>query len=411
MVSGLAKFKIGITEYWGAVRSFQANARFFLLGSFLTNIGFSAFSLLFNLYLREAGVSEEIIGRVLSFGSLGTIVMALPSAYLARKYESRKILALTTLLASLGYLVQSYYLSPGVLMGANLFVGSVVTVSRLISSPFFMRNSSSRERAHLFAFSMAVGVLAGIIGNLIGGYLPHLYQALGAKELTSLQYSLATGAIMGVLGILPYLFISESKIEDGANRFTKPNWDTIIHLLKLSLPYALIGMGAGLIIPFLNLYFREVFSASTNQIGIYFAVLQALMVLGFLLGPLLSKKFGLINTIVGTQLLSIPFMLILALAPSLPLAVLSFWIRGALMNMSSPIQNLFNMEAVPAEHRELANSMTTFAWNGAWTISAFLGGTIIHRYSFSLSFYITISLYLCSSLVYYAFFRRFERRK
>ncbi|MGB9553745.1 MAG: hypothetical protein ACPL7L_05165, partial [bacterium] len=92
-------------------------------------------------------------------------------------------------------------------------------------------------------------------------------------------------------------------------------------------------------------------------------------------------------------------------------AVISFLIRGALMNMSSPIQNLFNMEAVSPEHRELTNSVTTFAWNGAWTISAFLGGSIIQKCSFSLSFYITIGLYLCSSVVYYIFFHKWERKE
>lgn len=348
---------------------------------------------------------------MLSFGSLGTIIMALPSAYLVRKFESRKVLAFSTFFASLGYLAQSFSLSPSFLMGANLFVGMALTVSRLISSPFFMRNSSDRERAHLFAFSMAASVLAGIAGNLVGGYLPHLYRALGANQHLSLQYSLASGAIMGILGVLPFLLIKEDLSGKETLTFLRPDQRTWNHLIKLSLPYALIGMGAGLIIPFLNLYFKEVFQASTDQIGIYFAALQALMVLGYLLGPPLAKRFGLINTIVGTQLISIPFMLVLAMTSSLPLAVISFLIRGALMNMSSPIQNLFNMEAVAKEHRELTNSVTTFAWNGAWTISAFLGGSIIQKYSFSLSFYITIGLYLCSSIIYYLFFHNWERRE
>lgn len=411
MASALAKIKYGILEYWGAVRSFKANARLFLLGSILTNIGFSAFSLLFNLYLREGGFSEEIIGRILSFGSLGTILMALPSAYILRKAESRKILIVSNFFASLGYLSQAIYLSAPFLMGANLFTGSMLVLTRLISSPFFMRNSSPKERAHLFAFSMAAGVLAGVFGNLLGGYLPHLFQGMGFGEFEALKFSLASGSVIAIFGATPYLFIRENRVEEGISRFPRPSRETKIHLIKLTIPYALIGMGAGLIIPFLNLYFKEVMNASTDQIGIYFAVLQALMVLGFLIGPVLSKKFGLINTIVGTQLISIPFMLILALAPSLPLVVISFWIRGVLMNMSSPIQNLFNMEAVPPENRELANSLTAFSWNGAWTISAFLGGTIIHRYSFNLSFYLTIGLYLASSLVYFFFFRNFEKRR
>ncbi|MEI6310272.1 MAG: hypothetical protein WCP58_11600, partial [bacterium] len=80
------------------------------------------------------------------------------------------------------------------------------------------------------------------------------------------------------------------------------------------------------------------------------------------------------------------------------------------MNMSGPIQSLFNMEMVPAADREVANSFSALAWNGAWTISSWVGGSIIHSLSFSISFYITIGLYVLSSLAYYFLFRRVERR-
>jgi predicted MFS family arabinose efflux permease len=73
--------------------------------------------------------------------------------------------------------------------------------------------------------------------------------------------------------------------------------------------------------------------------------------------------------------------------------------------MAGPIQSLFKMEIVPPVDREVANSFTTLAWNGAWTVSSWIGGTIIHTLSFGISFYITIGLYVLSSLAYFFLFR------
>ncbi|MEI6509542.1 MAG: MFS transporter [bacterium] len=401
----------GFQDYFRQIQRFQANARWFLLGGFLIGVGFSIFSLLFNLTLREAGFSEDLIGRILSLGSLGTFLAALPAAYLAKRFPAQTILVVSSLLGAFGYLAQASFLQPELLMGANLFVGGVLTVSRLLSAPFFMRNSSSSERAHLFAFNMAVGVLAGILGNLLGGYLPTLFQSFGLPHLTALQVSLGTGAVLALTGLIPYGLIREKK-EAGPSITVRQLFraqDKRL-IVKICIPYALVGMGAGLVIPFLNLYFRDVFGASPGQIGVYFAFLQGMMVLGFLSGPVLARRLGMINTIVLSQLASIPFMLILALAPSLPLALAAFLIRGTLMNMSGPIQSLFNMEMVPAADREVTNSFSVLAWNGAWTISSWVGGSIIHTLSFSISFYITIGFYILSSLAYYFLFRRVERR-
>ena len=80
------------------------------------------------------------------------------------------------------------------------------------------------------------------------------------------------------------------------------------------------------------------------------------------------------------------------------------------MNMNMPIQGQFNMEIVDPQDREVTNSYTTLAWNGAWAISSSLGGIVIHQYSFSLSFYVTIGLYVLSSLTYYLFFQREEQK-
>jgi predicted MFS family arabinose efflux permease len=128
------------------------------------------------------------------------------------------------------------------------------------------------------------------------------------------------------------------------------------------------------------------------------------MLAGILIGPLLSKKFGMIKTIVSTQLSSIPFMLVLAFAYNLPLAVASFLFRGALMNMSQPISTNFAMEKVKEKEQALANALLKLSWTASWAASANLGGKLIKAYSFTPPLLFTVGLYIISSVLYYFFF-------
>ena len=52
-----------IVDYYRHLRMISRNAALFLLGSFFINMLFSVFYLIFNLYLRELGFSESVIGR------------------------------------------------------------------------------------------------------------------------------------------------------------------------------------------------------------------------------------------------------------------------------------------------------------------------------------------------------------
>jgi predicted MFS family arabinose efflux permease len=165
-----------------------------------------------------------------------------------------------------------------------------------------------------------------------------------------------------------------------------------------------LGLGAGLIIPFMNLYFRDRFFQPAKTIGLFYAILQFFMLTGIITGPILSKRFGMIKTIVSTQLLSLPFMLILAFTYDLKLAMGAFFLRGALMNMSQPISTNFSMEKVKPSEQPLTNSLTALAWTLAWAFSAVWGGKLIEHYGFTPPLLIASALYILSSVFYFYFF-------
>lgn len=75
------------------------------------------------------------------------------------------------------------------------------------------------------------------------------------------------------------------------------------------------------------------------------------------------------------------------------------------MNMNIPISSNFEMELVEDRNRPLTNAVSMLSWNAAWTLSAHFGGGIIEKYSFTLSFFITVGLYFFSAATYYMFFK------
>ena len=405
----------GISSYVSHLKLFSKNARLFLLGAFFIGLAFAGFQLLLNLYLKELGLEEGAIGQILSMNAWGAVVITLPVAYILQKIQIKKVLIIATILAAVLYFLQASILGLKGLLLVSFFLGMSVASYRVAAAPFFMKNSTPQERSYLFSMNFGIMIFAGIVGSLGGGYLVSLLNYLLGDQVWAYRGSLYIAILFGLLGLIPFYLIRH---EETPNKNVESLvWDFKLLkkrgglLLRLCIPFFILGLGAGLIIPFLNLYFRERFDLSAESIGVYYALLQVFMLAGILLGPVLSKKLGMIKSIVYTQLASIPFMLCLAFSYFLPLAVLAFLLRGALMNMSQPISTNFSMEKVTEKEQPLTNSLTALAWTLSWGISASFGGKLIQSSGYVLPLLVATGLYIISSILYFYFFSGKEDRE
>jgi MFS family permease len=173
-----------------------------------------------------------------------------------------------------------------------------------------------------------------------------------------------------------------------------------ILIFKLSIPHILVGLGAGLTVPFLNLYFRDRFLLDSAKIGYLFSFSQIMMITGTLLAPFISKIFGKIKTVIISQILSVPFLFILSITYNLPLAAISFLLRATLMNMAQPLVMNFSLEIVKKNDRPFVSGILNMAWLSAWGVSANLGGKIIEMKGYFIPFNLTLMAYIISSILY-----------
>jgi MFS family permease len=177
-------------------------------------------------------------------------------------------------------------------------------------------------------------------------------------------------------------------------------------LTKLFVPQVIIGMGAGALVPFLNVFFKVRFHVSDGLLGVLFALQAVAMGVATLAGPAVAARLGRVRTVVLTQVLSIPFLAVLGFVPSLSLASIAFLARAGLMNMGHPLYSAFAMDRVDEARRGTANALLIMSSQGSRAVSSWLAGLLQQGPGFSPIFALTITCYLAASGLTHRFFSR-----
>jgi MFS family permease len=400
-------------EYYSITKIIQKDAWNYLIGNFFAGFGFTGFTLLFNLYMKASGRGEGSIGNVLSVGTYATVLMIFPAAYFVKRIAIKPVLLVVPVVMSLGYSIAIQADSLQSVMTGIAIAGFAGAFNSVIGGPLLMQSSQERERTHLFSMNHAVMLLSGITGNLVAGSLPDFMYKMGIAMTTGYKAAIFIHLILAVISVYFYskikvknILVSDTDVNNKSRFKLKTSKKLLFYLV---IPPMVVGLGAGMTIPFLNLYFKTRFDMSSNNIGMLFALAQFVTIGGALTAPLLAARFGKIKTVILSQLVSLPFLFILGISEFLPLAVIAFLIRNALMNMSAPVSTNFSMEAVHPDDRSIASGLLTLAWLFTWGITANIGGYLIEKTGYMIPFSFTMLFYLLSSYLYFKLLMPLEK--
>jgi len=400
-------------DYLSHLKMFSRNARLFLTGMFLVWINFQIFNVLFNLYLKEFGFNEGQIGLINSSRGVGMTLMAIPAAIILSRIRLKPILLVGCLFLAGFSFVMSTYVDFFIIIAFSILNGMMLAFYRVASGPFFMRNSTPKERTYLFSSSFAVLMLAGMTASAGSGEMVILIGGAVGNIIEGYRYTLYIGITVSLFTLIPIMKIKAAAPSPDERRFSF-TWSKLRErgrfYFKVSFSNFIVGLGAGLIIPFLNLYFKDRFNLSPNTIGWFFFCVAAAMFVGSLSGPILAKRVGLVRTVVYTQLISIPFLLVLAYSYILPLVFVAFVLRGGLMNLGVPIVNNVSMELSRKNEQGLVNALLMITWTSSWMVATAVGGFLIEKFGYTFTMNITIVLYIISAITYYGFFKKAEKK-
>jgi MFS family permease len=408
-----------LRRYLRSFTGFSRDARLFLLTTIVFGAALSLYWIDFNLYLESIGLDNPTIGRLLSLAQLAGVLVALPASALSDRLGRRTLMAAGMALVTLALFAflsgQRVLLFVGVpMLGAGSQIVSVVQI------PFIAEHTLPEQRNEYFSVWSAFGFLTTLISAVVGGAVA---TALAAQfGLTSAaapyQILLAGVAILGVLSLgTVYLLTSDrppaGRVRPSAgNRFGLVIADRTL-FFRLLLPGFLTSLGAGQLIPFLNVFIETKFALSLTWVNFIFAVASLGTALAILAQPALARRFGRIGSIVLVQGASIPFLVVLGFSPVLWTVVVALTVRNSLMNAGSPIFDAFSMERVsPAERATLAAGMTLL-WSLGWTIAplyySVLQATLGFTAGYAVDFITIIVLYTVATALLWTWFHGSDR--
>ncbi len=410
-------------HYVQPLRSFNRDARLFLWMTVISGIILSGWQLFFNIYMLQSGYTREFLGIINSLPSLSALLFGIPIGRLSDRMGRKQAIMIGLLLSSLSFLGQVTFKAPAVLIVMAALTGICNMLVIVSISPLMMKLSDVNNRTLLFSLNYGLQTIAGAVGSLFAGQLPALFGSFLRVDATSAvayRAVLVVTLLLGTAALIPMWKLTEpgTSSRDGTQQ-AKPEPGSrgtgmrpgLTRLtVKLATPNFLIGMGAAILIPYMNVFFKDRFAISDSLLGLLFSLSSLFIGVGSLIGPRLSTRLGgKIRTVAFTQLSSVLFMLMIGFVPSLWIAGFAFLMRAALMNMSSPLYSAFCMEQTPEHQQGLASSVLNIAWQVGWAVGPYISGVVQQRYGFSPLFITTTILYLIAVGAMWKMFHNAER--
>jgi MFS family permease len=401
-------------EYWDILMRSHRNVRWFFVASFLSQVSMGFSEILYNLYIKTLGLPDTVAGASISAASIGGALFLVPAGILGDRFGRKRVVMTAGILSGLVALVQAFLETPVAIVAGSFvagMIGSVIWVSIL---PLLAENTEPDERFHLFSVNFAVGLLAHVLGSFLAGSTAQWLSALQIGDVAAVRWTLVAGAVIGLTAIIPFSRIQETATQVQA-RTSRPGFRSLLAqawgdkgqltlIGQFTLASMFIGFGAGLVIPYLNLYFAERFAMPKAGIGMVIGLAQACTALAMFIGPAIARKIGPVKAVVAFQMASIPFLLTTGWATNVWLASGAVIVRNALMNAAGPIQDSIMMALVSERLRGLSVSCGQTMFTLGWAVMGPVSTAIVRHYGsysgYAIVFTCTAVLYLIGSVFY-----------
>lgn len=395
------------------------NTKKFLISTLLYGFSYSVWDLFFNLYILSLGFGSEVLGVIRTATPLAALVLGIPLGFLSDRIGRRTSMILGLVAGFGGMILEVHLTQPWLIVFFGLLQGAGIMLYQVAQAPFIMGASRRENQAMVFSLNFGLMILASTIGSLVAGQVPTLLEhSLGIAQGTALSYRwvITAGLILAATSLVPIALLDKESAQKAAAA-NKPSIREIIREMarrpvvrRLAIVNVLIGLGASVLIPYLNVFLKTKFGISDNLLGLVFSLSSLLVFFGSLLAPWMIKVArSWIIPIVATQSTSLIFLFTLGFSPALWVAIASLLLRNILMQCPTPIMDNFAMLASPTQEQGTVASIRAAAWQAGQTAGLFLSGLIQTRFGFSPLFIITGLLYALAALLSWLYFRPLEK--
>ncbi|MCY0873619.1 MAG: MFS transporter [Acidianus infernus] len=351
-----------------------------ILSSSLSGLIMGSNSIIISLYLLSLGLSALEIGELLSLGVLVGSFISLILSFLGDLYGRKKFVIISRLASAVSFFF--------------LFLGiPIAYIFSLTWGEGGLLFSLLAEKSENLDKSLGLRQSLTILFSVIGSLFPIFIEYKGILLLDVLIN------LISLLLVLP--------VREKFKGSKKLKISSVKVVSKFSTE-AIIGLGAGLVIPLMSLWFYLKFGVTGAEMSPVFAISELTLAFSSYGSVLLAERLGRVKTIVYTHSLAIVLLFLLPLSPDFLIASLIFVSRNVLMNMTYPVFESFLLRLIPEEERGRANGIVNFMESIPRAIGPSIGGYFFNEGNLILPFFITGFLYSFATILFFIWFKREE---
>jgi MFS family permease len=357
-------------------------------------------------YWAARGFSSEEIGLMGGIGSSVGVITYLFGGYLADVFGRKKLFLagiLSTATGLLLFLTEKNITVFTVAYGLTSLGGSLQWPSL---TSLLAAKASPANMKYLYGFQGFVNQIGLTIATFLGIFgPPFLERTYDTVLTTGFMYVFLATAICAFVPILFVYRVTESKreAEKLSLHFDKR---TKSILFMYCFQNALIGAGAGLVIPWFPVIFKEGLGASDSWVAGIITLSNAVIAIGWFIVPKFADFKGSVTLITACQIASCVPMILIPYSPVLWVIALLYTARSFLMLVPTPVLNAYMMNICKEKIRASFLSLSQLAWQLAFAGSYAVAGYLwANDYSKVGPFYYAVAFYIAASLTFFAYFR------
>jgi MFS family permease len=359
-------------------------------------------SVLIAIYLDLLGLTTAQIGLVLTLSLVGGVALSVPATIVGDLIGRKRLVVVLSLVTSIAGVALALtdslaWLAAGSFLGGYAATGMNVGPLLQIEQTAMAEVAPANKRTAAFTYLGIVSSAARALGALAGGLPLVLSGGFGVEIVDAyrITFGVYTGLNLAATGL--YLFISpavEARVREARrvfNPFVAPSRSRIF---AFSFLLGVDSFAGGMIIdPLIAFWLSTRFGMSEGAIAPVIATSHLLNMASLWVAPKAAARFGLLNTMVWTQVIANGMVIVFGLAPTAFLAVASWLIRGLFNEMDVPTRQSYAMAVVePRERMAMAGianvsravgraaspALTGLLWTGAaLSIAPFVVATSI----------------------------------
>jgi MFS family permease len=374
------------------------DGKLLLAAKAIRTFAYGFLSVILAIYLKLIGFNDLYIGLVLTATLVNSVIFTLIASFYADRIGRRKILIVYAALMSLSgviFFVTTNYIAliVSALIGTINVTGTETGAFLSIEQAALPQTINDiKKRNTVYALYNMVGTFAMSAGVLLSG-LPQIFvQQYGFNQIESIKPLFLVYSIIGVVVLGIYYLIS-NKVEvtvnnNDNNKLSKPLKQTLSPkskqiVGKLSCLFAVDSFAGGFVIQsIVSLWFFTKFGVELTTLSYIFSIAGVLTAFSFLVAAKIADRIGLINTMVFTHIPSNILLILVAFAPTLPIAVAFYLARMTLSQMDVPTRQSYLVAVVREDERTPAAGITNISRNIAQAVSPSLAGYILQSLSF-----------------------------